>query len=174
MPNPFEEAAAKGLGAVKAVKGAIQGLHGVFNTLVQQHGEVSALLSRASVSDDSQKRLELWSKIRTELLSHEKGELEVLYPAYREYEELRYYADAHEKEAEQLAALIGDLDAIETGAAEWKEKLEELILTVKAHVEDEETRFFPEAAEIFSREQSAELDQKFKANKEAIAANVAH
>ncbi len=170
MPNKFEEIAAKGMGAVKAVKGAIQGLHGVFNTLVEQHGEVSALLSRAKMSDDPAKRLELWSKIRTELLSHEHGELEVLYPAYREHEELRYYADAHDKESDELAALITELDGIDTASAEWKPKLEQLIGTVLAHVDDEESRYFPEAAAIFSKEQTAELDERFKANKEAAVA----
>jgi len=172
MPNPFEEAASKGMGAVKAVKGAIQGLHGVFNTLVQQHGEVSALLQRASLSDDSEKRLELWSKIRMELLSHEQAELEVLYPEYRQHEELRYYAEAHEKEAGELEALISELDGIDCGASEWKPKLEQLIRTVKAHVDDEETRFFPEAAKIFTREQADELDRRFLANKEAATASV--
>ena len=167
MPNPFEELGAKGAGAVKAVQGAIKGLHGVFNTLVQQHGQVSLLLERCKLSDDAAKRLDLWSKIRMELLAHEQGELEVVYPAFRQHAELRSYAEEHDQEAGSLEAMISELDGIDTASDAWMPKFEALVQLVKSHVEEEETRFFPEASNVFSREETASLDEQFKANKES-------
>lgn len=167
MPNPFEEIGAKGAGALKQAQGAIKGLHGVFNTLVKQHGEVSMLLERTKLSSDPAKRLDLWSKIRGELLAHEQGELEVVYPAFRQHAELRAYAEEHDQEAGSLEAMISELDGIDTGSEAWMPKFEALVQLVKHHVEEEEGRFFPDAADVFSKEESADLDQRFLANKES-------
>ncbi len=167
MPNPFEELGAKGAGALKQAQGALKGLHGVFNTLVKEHGEVSMLLERTKLSNDPEKRLDLWSKIRMELLSHEQGELEVVYPAYRQHAQLRQYAEEHEAEAGALQALISELDGIDTASDAWLPRFEALVQLVKSHVDEEENIFFPEAAKIFSKEESDELDQRYLANKES-------
>ena len=167
MPNPFEEIGAKGAGALKQVQGAIKGLHGVFNTLCRQHGEVSMLLERTKLSADPQKRLDLWTEIRTQLLSHEQGELEVVYPAFRQHEELRAYAEEHDQEAGSLEAMISELDGIDCSSPGWMPKFEALVQLVKHHVEEEEGRFFPDAAKVMSKGETQQLDQQFLANKQS-------
>ncbi|TMQ13574.1 MAG: hypothetical protein E6J90_28220 [Deltaproteobacteria bacterium] len=67
----------KGAGKVKGVKARLDGLVGVFKTLAEQHGEVKVLLKR--LQDKPEKKPELWPEIRRELLSHERGELRVVY-----------------------------------------------------------------------------------------------
>ncbi len=56
MPNTFEKAASKTMGAVKVVKATFKGLDGVFKKLMEEHGEVSALIMRVSASSDSSVR----------------------------------------------------------------------------------------------------------------------
>ncbi|MBK7862908.1 MAG: hemerythrin domain-containing protein [Archangiaceae bacterium] len=168
MPNPFEQLGAKGAGAVHQVSGAIKGLHGVFNTLVGQHAEASSLLERAKATRDPAKRADLWAKIRAELLSHEKAEVAVLYPAYRTYGRLVAFANEHDQESEALERAIAAVDEAPLISNVWLTELESLISLVLKHVDEEETQWFPEAAELMSKEETADLDQRFKAKKEAL------
>ena len=110
MPNRMEEMASKAMGKAKEGKAAATGLTGVFRTLAEQHGEVSALLKRAKSSDDPARRTELWQKIRVELLSHERAEMREVYPVLREYAETRTLAEHHDREAKELESMISRLD----------------------------------------------------------------
>src|SRR5262245_17529982 len=74
MTSKIEEMAAKAVGVAKAAKATLEGFDGVFRHIVQEHGEVSALLMRLKLSSDPDTRRELWSDIRKELLSHEQAE----------------------------------------------------------------------------------------------------
>jgi Hemerythrin HHE cation binding domain len=109
MPNPIEKAASQVLGAVKSAKARVSGLTGVFQHLAREHGEVTALLLRVKLSSDPKVRAELFPKIREELLSHEKGELAEVYPAFRGNSELEDIASRHDREASQLEQKINGL-----------------------------------------------------------------
>jgi len=97
---------AKSTGAVKSMEARLHGLVGVFKTLAEQHGEVSALMKR--VKHHADKRADLWPVIRLELVSHEKGELREVYSVLRDLPETRALADHHEAEASELSALIDE------------------------------------------------------------------
>jgi hypothetical protein len=172
MPNKMEEAAGKVMGIAKEVKATFKGQTGVFKTLAEQHGEVSALLKRAASAEKVEKRLDLWSKIRQELISHERGELGVVYPAFRDRAELREIAEHHDQEAGQLEAAITQLDAIDPSTDQWHEKLEALIELVQHHVDEEENEWFPEAAKVITGEEAKDLEGRFLALKESIAEQV--
>jgi hypothetical protein len=169
MANPFEDIGAKGAGKVKGAVAAIKGLHGVFNVLVQEHTEASMLLTRAKAAKDPEKRLELWSKIRIALLSHERAELRVVYPELADHPETKRFAEQHEEEAGRLETAIAELDGVDAGAPAWLSHLEELMSLVKQHVDEEENEFFPEAAEVIGSAKSRELEQRFLAQKESLA-----
>ena len=81
MPNPIENIAAKAAGKVGAIEAMAKGLNGVFVTLAEQHHEACVLLSRAEGTKDAEKRRELWTEIKKQLVSHERAELAEVYPA---------------------------------------------------------------------------------------------
>jgi hypothetical protein len=168
MPKPFEELGAKGAGAVRAVTGAVRGLHGVFNTLARQHAEVSVLLERARTAVDEEKRVALWKKIRTELLSHERGELAVVYPALAANGRLQGIVDEHQQQAEELESAIAAIDDSSLASDAFPSQIEALISLVKQHVDEEENHWFPEAAEVLSKGEVEELDQRYVAKREAL------
>jgi len=168
MPNKMEELGEKGAGKVKGAVAAVKGLTGVFNTLAQQHGEASALLKQAKAAGDSKKRIDLWLKIRTELLSHERAELKVVYPALREHKGLEQIAEEHQNEASELERRIMELDGIDPASGTWKAKLTALIDLVQHHVDEEENEWFPEAVDVIPDAESKELEGRFLAQKEAI------
>lgn len=167
MSGNLEEIAAKVLGKAKVVKGAIEGLHGVFTTLMEEHGQVTALLLRVKSSSDPQVRRELWPRIRAELLSHEKAELAVVYPAYRAHPEIARIAQLHDQDAGQLEAAITQLHEITFDDPLWNQHFERLVKLVQHHVKEEEVEYFREGNRVFG-EQSEQLDEQFKLEKEAV------
>jgi hemerythrin superfamily protein len=169
MPNPIENLASKAVGIEKGAVATVKGLTGVFKTLCEQHGEASSLLSRAKASTDPEKRVELWTKIRMELLSHEKGELAEVYPELRQHAETRAFAEQHDQEAADLEAAIKAVDKTDASSASWLQKLDTLITLVTNHVAEEEQQIFPVAEKVLGREKTAALDERFLAKKEGVA-----
>ncbi len=165
MPNTLEKVASKAMGTVKAAKAGLQGLTGVFMHLMQEHGEVSALIKRVALSDDVDVRRELYPTIRHELLAHEKGETDALYPVLAEYPETRAIAAKHAQEASALEAAIRSVDAVDFGAAAWAPAFKRLADLVTSHVAEEEKDFFPIAQETMGEERARGLTGRFEAAK---------
>jgi hypothetical protein len=157
------------MGKAKVAKAVIEGLSGVFKTLMEEHGQVGALLAHVKSDSDIAVRRELWPKIRAELLSHERGELLVLYPAYRVHPEIAHIAETHEVEANQLTLLIEEIHAIGFADPRWGERFQALVQLVHKHVRDEEVEFFREGNRVFGSQNKA-LDEQYKRVKERALA----
>jgi hemerythrin superfamily protein len=156
----------KGKGVMKGVRARLDGVAGVFRTLTEQHGEVEALLQR--VRRDAAKRRDLWPKIRAELLSHERAEIQEVYPALREHEPTRSLAEQHDVDASELEQLIGRLDAMDIASDAWGTMLDELTGVVVAHAREEETVIFPLAQSVLPDVLVKRLDERFLAAKRRI------
>lgn len=167
MTGHLEQVAAKVLGKAKVAKGAIEGLHGVFTTLMEEHGQATALLLRVKSSHDPRVRRELWPQLRAALISHEKAELAVVYPAFSAHPELAHIAQAHERDAGQLEAAITLLHEMTFEDPLWNTRFERLVALVQQHVKEEEVEYFREGNRVFG-EQSAQLDEQYKLKKEAV------
>ncbi len=166
MPSRVDEMLSKGMGAVKGVKARFEGLTGVFKTLAEQHGQVTALLLRVKSSAD--KRAELWPKIRIELLSHEKGELREVFPALRDDAQTRPMAEQHDREAGELESQIQRIDALGFDSPNWEPEFNRLVELVKQHVDEEESSIFPKAQEVLGKDRAREMEPRFMAAKRAV------
>lgn len=160
MPSPLEHAAreARASGALGA-RG--KGLTGVFVNLAEQHKELSRLLRRAESLSDVEQRRDAWSRLRRELLAHEKAELEVVYPALADHAEISDIAERHAEEALELEETIHEIDAVGCAAVNWSTLLLGLIAQLEEHIEDEEHEFFPMAIEAIGEDQAERLQQPF-------------
>jgi hemerythrin superfamily protein len=167
MPNRPEELASKAAGAMKAAKATVKGLHGVFKKLTEEHGEVSALLTRVNSTSDPETRSRLFPDIRRDLLAHETGERRAVYPAFRKYPELAGMVDEHEAEATQLERALSQLAATDCADASWGTMFEQLVKLVKHHTGEEENRYFPEASRVLGKEESERLEAAYLAAKVA-------
>ena len=167
MPTPIEQAASKVMGAAKQVKGAMEGLSGVFRTLIQEHGEVSALLTRLKASNEPDVRARRFPLIRKELLSHEKGELAVVYPEYEQHAETADLAVHHYREATLMEGLIERLSSTDMASESWGQTFDELVTAVQHHVREEENNFFPAGQQVFPNKLD-ELDRRYHAKKQEI------
>ncbi|HEX5658879.1 MAG TPA: hemerythrin domain-containing protein [Polyangiales bacterium] len=161
MGTHIEQVTAKVRGKAKVAKGAIEGLSGIFITLMEEHGQVTALLNRLKGSTDVALRRELWPQLRAELLAHEMGELLVLYPVYRAHPEIRHIAEAHEREASKLQPLVEEINALGVEHAQWPDRFAALVQLVHDHVRDEEVDSFREGNRVFGSQNQA-LDEQYK------------
>ena len=163
MSNRLDSMEAKEAGKANVVKTRLDGLVGVFKTLVQQHSSVSALLRR--MQDRPEKKAELWPEIRRELLSHERGEMRAVYPVLREHALLRGLAGHHAQEASEIERLIGEIDAAQPEAG--RRLIDQLVDAVRRHIEMEEKEIFPKAQKAIGEQGARELDAKFFAAKKS-------
>lgn len=167
MANSLEQMEAKAIGAAKAVKAGFNGLRGVFLHLAEEHGEVGALMKRLSKSSDPKERGELYPKIRTELLSHERGELAEVYPMLSERVATRNIAAAHNVEAQQLEHAIREVDLLDFASPEWGPAFERLFRMVERHVSEEENDFFPKAQAVLGEGESKAMLDRYETAKKA-------
>lgn len=167
MPVHIENVAAKMMGKAKVLKGVAEGLSGIFTTLMEEHGQIAALLMRVRTSSDPRVWRELFPTIREELLAHERCELAVLYPVFRSYEATSELALQHEREAGELEALLESLYVMEVEDPSWRSVFQQLYTHVHKHVAEEENDYFPVARMAFGAESYA-LDLAYRAKKQAI------
>jgi hypothetical protein len=165
MPNTLQNAASKTMGAVKDAKATLKGLTGVFKHLMEEHGKVGALLKRVKASSDEKVRAELWPTIRTELLAHERGEVDAVYSVLAQYPETSNIVTVHSREARELQEAIGAVDALSFGDDAWQPTFERLVELVLKHVDEEESEFFPKAQKIIGRSRAQTLLPEFEAAK---------
>ena len=165
MPNTTESAASKVMGAVKDVKATFKGLTGVFKHLMEEHGKVGALINRAKGSSDQKLRAELYPTIRSELLAHEKGEVNVVYPELARFPETSGIVAKHDAEAKQLQNAIAAVDSLSFSDPSWGPTFEHLAKLVDSHVEEEESDFFPKAQDVLGEDEAKALLPRFEAAK---------
>jgi len=166
MSNPVESAASKVMGAAKDVKATFKGLTGVFKHLMEEHGKVAALLKRVNGSSDEKVRAELYPTIRKELLAHEKGEVDAVYPVLAQFAETRGIAAQHDSEASELKAAIAAVDALAFNDPSWGPEFERLVKLVERHVAEEESDFFPKAQDVLGENEAKALLPRFEAAKQ--------
>jgi hypothetical protein len=166
MPTRTDQAISRGMGVAKAVKATLKGFTGVFKTLTEQHGLVAGLLTR--VTKDPAKRADLWPKIRIELISHERAELDTVYPELAKYDATRAMAQRHQREADELEATIQAVDNAPYDTDVWGARFDHLVDLVKQHVAEEENEIFPAAQKVVGDRRARELDEDFLAAKQAV------
>jgi hypothetical protein len=157
----MEEVASKVAGGMKAAKATFEGLSGVFKQLTQEHGEITALLVRLKMTSDAEVRRNLFPKIRSDLLAHERGELREVYPAFEQHPDLQGMAKNHEAEAGQLERALDELQTTDYGDESWGSKFEQLVGLVGHHTKEEEDEYFPAANRILGKDEAERLKGRY-------------
>jgi hypothetical protein len=157
----MEEVASKVVGGMKAAKATFEGLSGVFKQLTQEHGEVTALLIRVKMTSDAGVRRNLFPKIRSDLLAHERGEMREVYPAFSQHPDLEGMARNHDAEAGQLERALDELSATDYGDESWGTKFERLVGLVEHHTKEEEDDYFPAANRILGKDEAERLKSRY-------------
>jgi hypothetical protein len=162
MPTPVESFAAKTVGKAAGLRSR-QGLVGVFNVLAQQHEEAATLLSHTQEADNPEKRKQLWSAVRCDLICHERAELSTVYPVFSGNPTGADISRQHAEGARELESAIAAVDALGFESTRWREALQRLSHLIQRHVEQEEQEFFFRAQDTIGKEAAQALERPFLA-----------
>lgn len=161
MVHKTTETFGKMKGAAKSAGQTLRGHVGIFSTLAKEHGEVSALMSRALKTDDVEERRSLYTKIRQELLSHAHAEDEVLYTRLSRPPETAGEIPHARKEHAEVEQLLNELQSMDPGHQSWVNKFEKLKSAVEHHANEEEQELFPQAQRVMDNEEARRLDDQY-------------
>ena len=163
------EVASKAVGKAMQAAAALAGERGIFSRLKGEHREVSLLLERCAATDTSdsgvKERIDLYEKIRAELLAHATAEEEVFYSALEQIAETKPLAIKARDEHDQVERILMELDSLAAHEPLWMERFNALVQAVDAHVTEEEDHLFPAAEKVFTKHQTKVLDERYHARK---------
>lgn len=168
MPNAMEQAGAKVAGKLGGFMASLSGLTGVFRRLAEEHKEVQLLLERASLATDPKKRADLWTSLRAELVAHERAEINHVYVEFLPPSGIDDLGERHEAEADELEALISELDAMDSESSDWPRAVEHLAQAVRNHAAKEESMYFPQLQAAIGETRAKELEALYMQAKLAI------
>ncbi len=167
--SKFTEAASRAVGKARQAAAALAGERGIFNRLKGEHEEVSLLMHRCASTDigerGARERLELYERIRAELLAHATAEEEVFYSALEQIAETKALAIESREQHDHIERVLMELDSLAVTEPKWMERFSVLMLEVEAHVQKEEKQLFPPAEKIVSKHQAKTLDERYAARK---------
>jgi len=131
----------------------------LYDMLVHDHEEVKGMFKEAMDKNDTTK----FPEIKKELEVHMMGEEEFYYPKAKKVDKklVEHGIEEHE-EAKQL---IKELDRMDKKDSQFMSKLKELKDSVEHHVEEEESKLFPETKESLSDDDEKEAAQKIEEEK---------
>jgi hemerythrin superfamily protein len=166
MPRPTN-ITGKAAGKMKAVKHRLEGHVGIMRKLAEEHGEVSMLLEKCSLTKDPEKRRELFSMIRQELLSHAKGEEKIFYARLKQFDEAREIVLRATEEHQEVEDMVDRLSTMGYAGDDWGELFDELKDSVKEHVKEEESEMFSAAKDALDDDELETLENRYLQAKNA-------
>lgn len=159
-------------GSVLGPEVGVAGLGGIFNKLMNEHGEAVRLIARVIAAHGAEARANLYPALRTALLAHERTETSTLYATLRRYPATQAIVSSHEREARHLETVIGALDALEISSSAWLPQLQGLSDMLQQHIREEEDDFFPAALTAIGASVSEDLRVEYLRAKPGIVNSI--
>lgn len=140
-------------------------LKGIFRTLTSEHKDLIRLLKRIVNTSEPGVRALLFPTFRVQLIAHERGENEVLYPSLRSRGLTYGMAEQHDESARKIEVVVGCLSGYSFDHPGWGDTARTLCEILEQHVNEEEGRFFALAQEAIGAERAKDLDEEYEAFK---------
>ena len=142
----------------------------IYDALKKDHVKVKHLLDELVLlrENATNRRSELISQIRDELIPHARAEEAVFYNSLREIESAKdivMHGYEEHIEAETALRMLQVRDKID---AEWKTTATKLRDSIYHHIEEEENRIFSVAKQLFTREEAEIMAEAFESLKPEI------
>ena len=138
----------------------------VFDVLMSDHRDVTALIGEIWTIRDPMMRRDLTDTAISELVRHAVAEEMYVYPAMKKYLPEGDKAVEHDvEEHKELEETMKALEDADVSSPEFDEKLRKLETVLADHVQDEETEQFPEMRRRVPREELVELAGKVETAK---------
>jgi hemerythrin superfamily protein len=150
----------------------MQGVFGmnVLKLLKKDHSNVQSLFGKFDdTGKSSQKKADLFEKIKRELQIHSRAEEEIFYPALKSLNgEGRRLVSEALKDHSDLDDLLTRISRLTPADKNFDEKMETLMDSVDQHVDEEEGEIFRFAEENYSQKELEELGRQVEERKKII------
>ena len=126
--------------------------------LKEDHDRVKKMLAEGDETTEraEKTRTELFARLKSDLLIHERMEEEVLYPALKQHPNAKELALEAFEEHHVVDMIMAELEATPVTDEQWGAKFTVAKENLEHHIEEEETEMFPKVRKAFSRD---ELEQ---------------
>ncbi|AFY43017.1 hemerythrin domain-containing protein [Nostoc sp. PCC 7107] len=131
------------------------------------HNKVNILFTELLQSNNPQKIQEYFGQIYKDLTAHAEAEEEVVYPRVRSFYGEGDTQELYDEQA-QMKQLLEQIKAISPSAAEFKDRVKNLMDIVSDHVRQEESTMFAAIRNNLNTQQTEQLATEFKAAKAKI------
>ena len=135
----------------------------IFSLIHQDHQEVASLFKQWRDAQGSRTQCtQLFTQLKEALELHAHAEEQVFYPALQENDMTQEMVQEAIEDHQLLAEILDELATTPKGSAAWHEKLQILEEHVQEHVEEEESDIFDAARQLLSKEEAAELAERWQ------------
>ena len=135
----------------------------IFSLIQKDHQEVASIFKQLRDAQGSRAQCaQLFTQLKEALELHAHAEEQVFYPALQENDMAQEIVQEALEDHQLLAELLDELATTPRGSAAWNERLQILEEHVQEHVEEEESDIFDAAREILSKEDAAELAERWQ------------
>ncbi|RZA06654.1 MAG: hemerythrin domain-containing protein [Proteobacteria bacterium] len=134
----------------------------IYDVLRRDHDKVKALLNElVTLQDDSERRSELLSEIRDELIPHSRAEEAVFYNSLRSVPVIGEEANHGYREHMAAEGLLRTLQVADKFDADFKSAAKALKEALEHHIKEEEEEMFTMAQSVVSPEESVQMANAF-------------
>ena len=140
--------------------------------LKDDHDKVKKILSDLDSTTERgvKTRQELFAKVQQELEVHETIEEEIFYPALKEHPKMKDLVLEAYEEHHVVDTVMAEIRNVPFDDETWGAKLTVMKENVEHHIEEEEDEMFPQARQVFSKDELVELGERMQARKDELLA----
>ena len=132
--------------------------------LKADHDKMKKLLTEGeSTTERGEKtRTELFEKIKSELMIHERIEEEIFYPALKSHPKAKDIVLESYEEHHVVDEIMGELEATDVADETWGPKFKVMKENVEHHMQEEEGELFDQARQVFEADELEELGARME------------
>jgi iron-sulfur cluster repair protein YtfE (RIC family) len=123
--------------------------------LTDDHAALKKLLEQGDQTTERgvKTRTELLQRIKTELTAHEVIEEEIFYPALKEHPKAKELVLEAYEEHHVVDQVMAELEQTSVEDEVWGAKFTVMKENIEHHIEEEEGEMFPQARQVFDKEE---------------------
>lgn len=133
----------------------------IYDVLKLDHFMVLSIIDTIEMVGDPDRRKDIFSLMRTELVMHSKSEEEVLYEPLRKRTGNGWLVESSEDEHHEIEEYLMKLQTGSADEEDWLENLRGLRAVLQRHIHKEETDVFHEAMKFFNTQEATDMTALF-------------
>jgi hemerythrin-like domain-containing protein len=140
--------------------------------LKDDHDAVKGLLEKIDATTERgvKTREELFTRIQRDLEVHEAIEEEIFYPALKEHPKAKDLVLEAYEEHNVVDMVMAEIREVPYDDETWGAKFTVMKENLEHHIEEEEGEMFPQARQVFEREELVALGERMQARKDELMA----